>query len=1098
MRAVVSLLLVSAPLLAQGPFQVREAAMLEERIGKSGKNYNAAHPDVNLAFEGPSPTNQDVADATDPFLYKTWRWVEVLSTTESYREMGAWELAEKRNLYILNMLHKVQGAVSDNVAFMEDNVGEFYLEARDFDLAYTHLSEALRVRRAALAGLANTPDALFSDPNPPYPRDKVLASMAYRMHVADLQRRLAQLDLAKGDAARAGQRLTESISICNEKANRRFAAGLIATYFQSIALEQQGKLQQAESLWKDAVQIRENLMRSENYWNAQKEMAFFYARRGDFHTAADIARRVEAGTSGKLLNLELGMPYSLDPRPRPLIRRSVAQLKTGTSYEVESDGALSQILAVDKWMTDGPDAAAALIQDPLNPYNGPTLDRGSDAERAEMIAWFGRKVFLDMSILLDGNPPPERVQRAYGLLNMIKGRYLGAQAQGNQQVEQNRGNPNVQTQEIRILDQLNGARELHSHLFMASAMDGKPFNQLQFAASENLERVLSEALVGGMGSRFSAGPGPPAEAVTNAVPADAVFLDFARWDRSDRKNPAVTRAEYGVFVIRKGQAVVYVGLGPAAPIDADIDGLERAAVEGHLRGVRMPAQNHAAALDVPQRLQNLHRLVLAPLEGRMAGVGKILIAPDSKLTLAPIGAFIDRSGHSFLEHHTVTYLGSARDLASPMYAQNPASPPIVVANPDFNLTIGPPAPAGGNPQRLQFPALRGAELEAGDVARALNVPKDRLLTGKAARAELIRSVRGPRIVHFATHSVPSLEWKAPRQSWHFFEFPQPLAAEDPLLQSFIAMAGANQPQAGPEDGLLTGLEVASLHLTGTKLVVLSSCESGFGTPVDGQGVLGLRAAFSMAGAEGLVMSLWPVDDQAGRQFMQFFYSHLGQGAAEALRLAQLDLRSKTKYTDPFYWAGYAYSGSFLPVDPRPSAAAAKPELIVTPTCFEVTTRDAKDPGYVHLDTFRVKIGGVVHPLARTAERASYNLEGTGNEVEVTYKLSMNNGPPSPIAQPELGSTRRWAPVLTVEKLPNSSGITLEIPAPPAPDGTPYPRGPRQRLAIKLKGGPSLFSSLEIPKTLPPLSAYTQATVSDWEQSPLKIESLGYCSAAPGQ
>ena len=37
---------------------------------------------------------------------------------------------------------------------------------------------------------------------------------------------------------------------------------------------------------------------------------------------------------------------------------------------------------------------------------------------------------------------------------------------------------------------------------------------------------------------------------------------------------------------------------------------------------------------------------------------------------------------------------------------------------------------------------------------------------------------------------------------------------------------------------------------------------------------------------GLVMSLWPVDDRAGRLLMQFFYAHLQTGPAEALRSAQ--------------------------------------------------------------------------------------------------------------------------------------------------------------------------------------------------------------------
>ena len=40
---------------------------------------------------------------------------------------------------------------------------------------------------------------------------------------------------------------------------------------------------------------------SDRYWEALKEMAAFYARHRDFHAAAEIARRVQAGTAGKKL-----------------------------------------------------------------------------------------------------------------------------------------------------------------------------------------------------------------------------------------------------------------------------------------------------------------------------------------------------------------------------------------------------------------------------------------------------------------------------------------------------------------------------------------------------------------------------------------------------------------------------------------------------------------------------------------------------------------------------------------------------------------------------------------------------------------------------
>jgi CHAT domain-containing protein len=186
------------------------------------------------------------------------------------------------------------------------------------------------------------------------------------------------------------------------------------------------------------------------------------------------------------------------------------------------------------------------------------------------------------------------------------------------------------------------------------------------------------------------------------------------------------------------------------------------------------------------------------------------------------------------------------------------------------------------------------------------LPGSRVLTGDQATETALKSVSSPRVLHVATHGffLEDQDLMAAAQPGSSKEI------EDPMLRSGLVFAGANTGRSGSDDGVLTALEAAGLDLAGTQLVVLSACQTGVGDVRTGEGVFGLRRALMVAGAETLVMSLWPVDDDATRRLMVEYYDRLsrGEARAEALRQASLALLRDPARRHPFYWASFISAG----------------------------------------------------------------------------------------------------------------------------------------------------------------------------------------------
>lgn len=129
-------------------------------------------------------------------------------------------------------------------------------------------------------------------------------------------------------------------------------------------------------------------------------------------------------------------------------------------------------------------------------------------------------------------------------------------------------------------------------------------------------------------------------------------------------------------------------------------------------------------------------------------------------------------------------------------------------------------------------------------------------------------------------------------------------------RSAVAFAQPSLNIPSKEDGILYAAEAFNLKLEKTKLVVLSSCESGTGKLLGNEGVLSLNRAFLYAGAESTISSLWRVSDKHTAKLMTNFYGQLlkERSSGEALRYAKLKMIKRTKTANPRLWSGFVLTG----------------------------------------------------------------------------------------------------------------------------------------------------------------------------------------------
>lgn len=340
-----------------------------------------------------------------------------------------------------------------------------------------------------------------------------------------------------------------------------------------------------------------------------------------------------------------------------------------------------------------------------------------------------------------------------------------------------------------------------------------------------------------------------AQMLAERLPKDGALVEFVRirdWDEEKRGWSDTGR--YLVFVLTPDSRVTLVDLGEAEKIDTKIN--EALAVidePDYRQDLKVYTRRADAALS------ELYGLLLQPLEAALGLVVRAaIVSPDGELNKVPFAALRTPDGRYLVEKLTFSYVASGRDLLRGKTEVAPTMDLLLVTNPAFDdrevlqMAALSEEAVRATDYGKRFDPLPGTAEEARVIPPLVKGTKKKVLEGRQATESAVRTTKSPRILHIATHGffLKDEELPLPDSLTHFslisdgqerglggvkklasLSFSgRPIGPMvSPMVRSGLALAGANHAgtvTAG-DDGLLTALEVTSMDLYGTDLVVSS-------------------------------------------------------------------------------------------------------------------------------------------------------------------------------------------------------------------------------------------------------------------------------------
>jgi CHAT domain-containing protein/Tfp pilus assembly protein PilF len=837
-----------------------------------------------------------------------------------YNKMGRHAKAEPLFLRALAIREAKRGKDHTEVAETLNVLGLLYRDMGHYDKSEQMLIRSLRIREAK------------------YGKDD--------LHIATILNNLALLYAQLGQTAKAQLFYTRSLQIREAKLGKDHPE--VGQSLNNLALlyVRLGKPKQAEPLYRQAIAIYEKKLGPDHPSLAYtlNNLAILLSNAGQYDKALPLHQRALAIREGKLgkdhpltaaVVTSLGSLYwdlGQYDKAEQMYRRSlqIREAKLGKGHPLVA-ASLNSLGLVYQLTSQDAKAGQALDLSRRVQRHHLTRVLPALAER-EQLSLLSQSIHgsypTALSYGLKHGAEADKAELSAGWL--LNGKGIGGEVLSvSSLMARDNGNPALG----KLAKELREAREQLARLSVTTPRDGEEAAHVkQMQQLTNREQELARLY------RASAGLGSAIDdwvelrEVRKGLSADAVLIDVARFGVFDPKAPRQKRWQaprYAAWVTPAKGRVRVVDLGPARAIDAALRGVLQALknAPAEIRAHGEPKAEQA----LREPLRKLSDLVVKPLLPHVGQAKRWVVSPDGNLWLLPWEILLLADGKYAVEKHAISYVMSGRDVIPSAPFQGKVTRPAVFADPDFNLDpslVKAPAKADDRPRAVSnvlklgsIKDLPGTRLEAKGIEKSLPAytkQSPAMYLGAQALEGTVKGLKNPRVLVLSTHGffLPVEETK-PHESSSSDEKPHlPPGTENPLLRCGLLLAGCNKSSraTSSDDGVLTGLEVASLDLRGCEMVVLSACETGVGDIRNGEGVAGLRQAFRLAGAESVVSTLWQVPDKASAELMALFFRGLAKklDRAEALRQARLrviaERRDENAAAHPFFWAAFTLTG----------------------------------------------------------------------------------------------------------------------------------------------------------------------------------------------